>query len=112
MPDQSPAGRNATVFRIDKYVVPSDAMPAFIKQAQRIQKTVRPLPGCQRHSVLTQTGGAGEFNVVVMVEWENEHAMADAIVVMQKQLTDEGFDPVLFSRKLGVRADQGFYRDV
>ena len=99
----------APVFRIDKFVVPADVRAAFIAQMQRIQATLRTLPGCQRTLVLDQTGGTGEFNVLTLVEWENEAAVASAAVFVKKKFADEGFDPVAFTRNAGVRSDQGFY---
>ncbi|WP_332777217.1 antibiotic biosynthesis monooxygenase [Polaromonas sp.] len=111
MPNESSASASTTacVFRIDKFVVPADALPAFIKQMQHIQGAVHGLPGCQRDLLLTQTGGAGEFNVVRMIEWASAEAVAAAQAVVQKKFADEGFDPAAFVQRLGVRADLGFY---
>jgi len=53
------ASTSASVFRIDKFSVPADAMPAFIEQVHRIQRTLGTVPGCQQNLVLTQTGGTG-----------------------------------------------------
>ena len=105
MPNDLTALSSTPVFRIDKFVVPTDARPAFIAQMQRIQETLRSLPGCRRTLVLDQTGGTGEFNVLTLVEWANEAA----VVFVKKKFTDEGFDPAAFTRNAGVRSDQGFY---
>ena len=101
------------VFRVDKFIVPTDALPAFIERMQHIQQSVRALPGCRRDLLLTQTGGAGEFNVLRWIEWTDVQAIADAQAVMQKQFAEEGFDPTaFFVQKLGARADMGLYREV
>lgn len=100
---------SARVFRIDKFIVPADVRPAFIAQMQRIQQTLRTLPGCLSTHVLNQTGGTGEFNVLTFVEWANEEAVASASAFMQRKFAEEGFDPVVFTKNAGVRADQGFY---
>lgn len=109
MPNESSASTSAPVFRVDKFVVPAEALPTFIEQMQHIQRAVRSLPGCQRDLLLTQTGGAGEFNVVRMIEWASAQAVAAAVEVMQKKFADEGFDPAAFVQRLGVRADLGLY---
>jgi heme-degrading monooxygenase HmoA len=109
MSNESTASPSATVFRIDKFVVPTEAMPSFVAQMQRVQQTLRTLPGCLRNQVLTQTGGPGEFNVITLVEWASEQAVAAAQVSVKKKFAQEGFDPVEFVRKSGVRADLGFY---
>jgi len=98
------------VFRVDKFAVPADARPAFIAQMQRIQQTLRNLPGCLRAHVLDQTGGGSEFNVLTLVEWTSEQAVASATEFVKKKFAEEGFDPVEFTKRAGVRPDQGFYR--
>lgn len=100
---------SAPVFRIDKFVVPTDALSAFIEQVQRTQQTLGVLPGCRQNLVMTQTGGPGEFNVVTLVEWVNTQAIAAATAAMQKKYAEEGFDPSAFMQTLGVRADLGLY---
>lgn len=100
---------SVSVFRIDKFVVPADVRPAFIAQMQRIQDTLRTLPGCLRTHVLNQTGGTGEFNVLTFVEWADEDAVAFAAAFVKKKFAEEGFDPVAFTKNAGVRSDQGFY---
>jgi len=99
----------ASVFRIDKFAVPADVLPAFIEQVHQTQETLGALPGCQQNLVLTQTGGPGEFNVVTIVEWVNTQAIVAATAVMQKKYAEEGFDPSAFMQTLGVRADLGLY---
>ena len=76
---------------------------------QRVQQTLRTLPGCLRDHVLTQTGGPGEFNVITLLEWANEQAVSAAQVFVKKKFAKEGFDPVEFMKRNGVRADLGFY---
>jgi hypothetical protein len=98
-----------SVFRIDKFVVPPDALPAFMERVHRIKQMLDPLPGCHQNLVLTQTDGPGTFNVVTIVEWASPQAVAGAQAIVQRQYAAEGFDPSAFMRKLGVRADLGVY---
>ena len=102
---------SATVFRVDKFIVPAPVLGAFVDQMQQIQRTLRNLPGCLRATVLTQTGGAGEFNALTVVEWENDEAVAAAQQIVQKKFTEEGFDPKTFVQSLGARSDLGLYRN-
>ncbi|MBI3778996.1 MAG: antibiotic biosynthesis monooxygenase [Gammaproteobacteria bacterium] len=108
-PSHSSASAAASVFRIDRFVVSANALPAFIERVHRIQRMLGTMPGCQQNLVLTQTGGSGEFNVVTVVEWENAEAMVAAKKLVQKKYAEEGFDPTTFMQKLGVRADMGLY---
>lgn len=100
---------SASIHRIDKFVVPPETVPAFVAQMQRIQQTLRDLPGCLRQMVLTQSGGSGEFNVITLVEWESMEAVTRAQEVVQRQFAAEGFNPAEFVRERGIRADLGFY---
>lgn len=109
MPNESSASPSSSVFLIDKFVVPADALQTFMKQVHRTQKELGALPGCQQKLVLTQTGGGSEFNVATLVEWASAQAMAVAQGVMQETYAQEDFDPASFMRRLGVRADLGLY---
>lgn len=109
MPNESSAP--ASVFRVDKFVVPSQSISAFIERIHHVQGMLGELPGCLQKHVLIQTGDSSEFDVVTVVEWANADAVAAAQAVMQKQLASEGFDLQAFRKKLGVRGDSGMYRE-
>jgi hypothetical protein len=101
-----------SVFRVDKFAVPAAALPAFMEQLRRVQATLGTIAGCAQNLVLTQIEGTGEFNVVTMVEWTSAQAASAARGIMQKKYVEEGFDPVAFLQRLGVRADMGVYGSV
>lgn len=74
---------------------------------------VRELPGCRRDLLLQQTGGAGEFNVVRIIEWASTEAVTSALATMQQRFKDEGFDPTaFFVEQLGAKTDFGLYQVV
>jgi hypothetical protein len=104
------ASSPTSVFRIDKFVVPSQSISAFVERIHQVQRMLGDQPGCLQKHVLTQTGDSSEFDVVTVVEWASSDAVAAAQVVMQKQLAGEGFDIQAFRKKLGVRGDSGMYR--
>lgn len=109
-----PAGDLATaVFRVDKFVVPTASLPAFIAKMHEIQQVVRQMPGCRRDLLLQQSSGAGEFNVVRIIEWADTASVEAALASMQKRFKEERFDPTaFFVRQLGARTDFGMYRVV
>ncbi len=98
-----------SVFRIDKYFAPPEALPALLERLRHIQEILSTIPGCQQNLVLTQTGGACEFNVLTIVEWASAQAMNAAKTIVHKKYAEEGFDPASFMIKLGVRAELGIY---
>jgi heme-degrading monooxygenase HmoA len=111
MPKESSAPASHSVFRIDKFVVPSQSISAFVERIHHVQRMLGDLPGCLQKHVLTQTGDSSEFDVVTVVEWASADAVASAQAVMQEQLAREGFDLQAFRKKLGVRGDSGMYRE-
>lgn len=111
MPGESSAPASTSVFRIDKFVVPSQSISAFVERIHHVQRMLGEQPGCLQKHVLTQTGDSSEFDVVTVVEWASADAVAAAQAVMQKQFAVEGFDLQAFRKKLGVRGDSGMYRE-
>lgn len=104
---------DAAVFRVDKFVVPAASLPAFFAKMREIQQVVRQMPGCRRDLLLQQSSGAGEFNVVRLIEWADTASVEAALATMQKRFKEEGFDPTaFFVRQLGARTDFGLYRVV
>ena len=66
-----------SVFRFDKFAVPPEALPAFMRRLRWIDETLAARPGCRQNRVMTDCGG-GEFNVATLVEWASPQAMAAA----------------------------------
>ena len=109
MSKESSVATSTSVFRIDKFVVPADVLPALMERVRRSQRLLNGVPGCQQNLVLTQTGGAGEVNLMTIIEWENADALNAAKAVVQQTYADEGFDPASFLQSLGVLMDAGTY---
>jgi hypothetical protein len=99
------------VFRIDKFAVPADALPAFMKRLRWIDQALAALPGCRQNRVMTERSGS-EFNVATLVEWASPEAMAAARTQISRHYAEEGFDPTEFMKRLGVRADMGLFAGV
>ncbi len=100
------------IFRIDGFAVPTAALPAFLERVRLTQAALDGLPGCKQNLVLTRSGGAGEFNLVTIVEWSDAASMANAKAHMQARYAEEGFDPASFMQELGVKPDFGLYQSV
>jgi len=100
-----------SVYRIDRFNVPANALPAFMERLRITQRALDPLPGCRQNLVLAQPDIAGEFNVITVVEWSDEAHMAAAKAAMQARYASERFDPAAFMQSLGVQADLGVYRN-
>lgn len=106
-----PASHAAPIFRIDRFIVPTEALPDFMERLRFTQQTLDTVPGCKQNLVLKQEGSPGEFNIITLVEWSDAEAITAAKSTMQAKYTEEGFDPAAFIQKLGVQADMGIYRN-
>ncbi|GGP22696.1 antibiotic biosynthesis monooxygenase [Silvimonas iriomotensis] len=104
-----PTATRDTVFRVDQFVVPDHALPAFMKQAHRIDALLHEMPGCDHHLVLTRKQDIDSTRVLTLVQWHNQAGMAAAKALVQQIYASEGFEPQAFIQKLGVTADFGIY---
>lgn len=109
MTDQSSTSTSKPVFRVDKFAVPPASMLAFTQALHHIQQILGTQPGCRQNLVLTREGEPGEFNVVTLVEWACADDMTAAKAAVQTQYAEEGFNPAVLMRQLGVTADMGVY---
>jgi heme-degrading monooxygenase HmoA len=113
MPSLVSSNAASSVFKIDRFAVPPPSLPAFIERVRYIDGVLAELPGCKQHQVLIQTAEASEsterINVVTIVEWQDEKALAAAKEIARTKYVQAGFDPKAFMEKLGVRADMGLY---
>jgi hypothetical protein len=107
--DDNKVGVAEPVYRIDAFDVPSSARDAFLARVRKVQTMLQALDGCRQNLVLTQSGGPGHFDVVTVVEWESETAMAAARQFVRERYESEGFDPATFMASLGVTGQLGVY---
>jgi heme-degrading monooxygenase HmoA len=102
---------NASLFRVDKFVVPAPARDAFLSAVRSAQQIVALQPGCVRNQVLEQVGGSGEFNFVSIVEWASAREMEQARHAIAQHHAQNGVDIEAFRARNGIRVDVATYRD-
>src|SRR5580704_2637926 len=100
----------APLFRVDRFVVPENAVSVFMERLRRTQRSLDAMPGCRQNLVLTRSSGPGRFSVITLVEWESEAAITAAQEAMRSHYADEGFNPGEFMQALDIQADLGLYR--
>jgi heme-degrading monooxygenase HmoA len=110
MTSPTPASDGASIFRIDRFVVPTEALPAFMERLRFTQQTLDTLSGCKQNLVLKQEDSPDESRIITLVEWSDTEAITAAKATMLAKYTEEGFDPAAFIRELGVQGDMGVYR--
>ena len=100
------------VYRVDKFIVPSDAREEFLGKVHATHVLLRAQAGFVQDFILEQASGPGEFNFVTIVEWENDAAMEpvrQAVAALHQRMN---FDPHELFARLGIRADLGNYERV
>lgn len=100
------------LFRVDKFIVPSSAREEFLSRVRETHEILRRQPGFVRDAVLEQTSGPGRFNIVTLVEWENQAVIDAAKAVVAKAQAERGFSPQETMARLGIEGDIGYYQNV
>lgn len=103
------ASRTKRVYRVNKYVVPPQALAEFLGNTRKIHDLLRALPGFVQDFVLEQSAGPGEFNYVTIVEWESLESIEKAktaVTAMQRRLR---LNPDRMFARLGIKADLANY---
>lgn len=98
------------IYRVDKFAVPKDACAEFLDNVKRIHAFLRTQPGLVRDSVLEQSSGNGEFNIVTIAEWESQAAVDNARAAVAAMHAQHNFNPQELFARLGIRADLANFR--
>jgi len=101
---------SASVYRIDKFIVPEKSHAEFVAKVREMQRFVREVPDCVAENLYEQIAGPGKFNIVTVVEWQNLEALEAAKKTIAQRQALDGFRPSEFIEKLGVTADIAIYR--
>jgi heme-degrading monooxygenase HmoA len=106
------AASSGRIYRVDKFGVSERARAEFTRRVRDTHALLRTLPGFVRDFVLEQSSGAGQFNFVLIVEWDDAESMVnaiDAVAAMHKELN---FNPQEMCARLGIRAERGLFRHI
>jgi len=98
-----------SVYRVDKFVVPTAARAEFMAQVATIKGFIDAQPGCRQNLVLEQVSGPGAFNVVTFVEWESADALESAKSAVTARYKEMNFNPQELIARLGIKADMANY---
>lgn len=100
------------VYRVDKFIVPSQARSEFIAKVFTTHELLRTLPGFLEDSVLEQTSGTGEFNFVTIVKWDSPEAIENAKPLVMAKHEEMKFDSREMFARLGIKADIANYKQI
>ena len=106
----NPQSASTASFRVDRFVVPSQALEPFMARLRVTQRLLDEREGCRQNLVLAGAPEGDTIGVVTIVEWASGDAMRAARLAMQAHYAREGFDPAAFIQQLGIRADMAAYQ--
>lgn len=112
MSETNPQHGNGSVFRVDKFVVPSEAREEILVKVRMTHELLRRQQGFVQDFLLEQFSGPGEFNLVTIVEWESQAAVDKVIPIVKAAHERIAFNPQETIARLGVKADIANYQRV
>jgi heme-degrading monooxygenase HmoA len=101
-----------SVYRIDRFVVPTAAREEFLKNIARVHAVLREQRGFIWDAILESDAGPSEFNIITIAEWENAEVMEPAKAAVMTSHRAANFDPQEMFRRLDIRMELGNYRYV
>jgi heme-degrading monooxygenase HmoA len=105
-----PPARNATLYRLDKFIVPEAAKEEFLARMQASQRFLRALPGFVQDFALEQNAGNGMRHYVTLAEWTDAAAVDVACAAIHDwYASSRHLDPQELFAQLGIQADLGNY---
>jgi heme-degrading monooxygenase HmoA len=100
----------ATIYRVDKFVVPASAREEFLRRVLDTHQVLRRQPGFVRDSILEQVSGPGRFNIVTVAEWQDQASIDAARAQVLKAQAESGFNPQETIARLGIETDIATYK--
>ena len=106
------SGKTQRIYRVDRFKVPDSSRAEFLDKVRQTHELLRVQPAFLQDMLLEQPLTSGEHNVITIVEWENEAAIASAKAKVQAMHARANFNPQELIARLGIKADIASYRHV
>ncbi len=100
------------VYRLDKFVVPSEAREEFLARVKSTHELLRAQPGFIQDFLLEQPTTAGKLNIATLVEWRDAKSVDNARAAVMEMHKATHFNPQEFFARLGIKADLGTYKSI
>lgn len=98
------------LYRIDSFNLPDAARPQFERRAKETLALLRRQPGFVRDQWFEKVSGEGSFNIVTMVEWEDDTDIQTVAQAVRAMHAENGFDPAAFTRLYGIVESKALYK--
>jgi hypothetical protein len=97
------------VYRVDKFVVPTEAREEFWKHVRRTHEVLRRQPGFVEDALLENPTGQDRYDIDTIVQWASVDDLAKAKTAVEQSHQAAQFSPPEFFRRAGIKADLGTY---
>lgn len=97
------------VIRINRFSVPANARHDFMALVEKTHDIIRAQPGFVDDMILDQRSGPSAFNLVTILQFEDEYALQPAIAAVAQADAQAGIDRQALSREWGVETEIAFY---
>ncbi len=97
------------LYRIDRFVVPTQAREEFIGKARESQELLSAMPGFVQGVLLERLSSPGELSIITIVEWESADVVERVKEAMAELYRQKGFNPQEMYERLGINVDRGDY---
>ena len=112
MNDSSAQGTPASVYRLDRFVVPAAARAEFVSRILETHAFLRQQPVFVRDLLLEKSESPASTTIVTVAIWKDAQAVESAKGAVNAWRRQTGFDPAQLIRTLGIEADLGVYHDL
>ena len=103
---------SASIYRVDRFVVPEAARAEFLSKIQLTHELLRTLPGFRQDMILEKPAEDGALTVMTLVEWESAQAIENARAAVAALHAEVGFDARATMARLGITVELGSYTPV
>lgn len=100
----------APVWRIDRFDLPETARDAVLARLRLTQAELGHRAGCLVNSIVEAPARDGRLEMLTLVAWRDEAALADARRHMQRVHAETGFGAAAFLERHGVTMTPAVYR--
>lgn len=105
----SPDNQSGTVFFLDKFIIPVEALASFSKQMQFNRNFIRLLEGFITDYAISRQTDDGDIELITVAIWRDLNSLDNAKKIVQEEYKRIGFNPALFLQELKITMERQLY---
>jgi hypothetical protein len=97
---------------IDKFFIPTAAIPEFYTRRKINRDFLKTLPGFIKDVAYEYNDDQGNLICITIAEWESMEVINKAKEAVQAEYKREGFDPSAMFKRLNISMERAIYKEV